>query len=148
MCHGRREDASQDLKKLATELGIKERVWFTGFLPYEQWLPILSTADICVDPGPANPVNNLSTTNKMMDYMALAKPMVVFDLPERRITAGDSALYAKPNDVLELACQIAKLIKEPDLCTKLGKIGRKRVEDYLAWEHQKKRLLSLYMDLV
>lgn len=142
-----REDASQDLRKQATELGIGDRTWFTGFLPFEQWVPLLSTADICVDPGPGNPINNLSTTNKMMDYMALAKPMVVFDLPERRITAGESALYARPNEVVDLARQLARLIEEPELQARLGAIGRERVEHHLAWEHQKKRLVTLYNDL-
>jgi len=142
-----REDASQDLGNLATELGIGDRTWFTGFLPLEQWVPLLSTADVCVDPGPANPVNNLSTTNKMMDYMALGKPMVVFDLPERRITAGESALYARPNEVADLARQLARLIEEPELRTRLGTTGRERVEHHLAWEHQKRRLLTLYNEL-
>lgn len=142
-----RADDPHALEELAAELGIGECTWFTGYMPYEQWVPILSTADICAEPAPANPVNNISTMNKLMDYMALAKPMVVYDLLEHRVTAGESALYAQPNDEVDMARQLARLIEEPELRTRLGTIGRKRVEQHLAWEYQRRRLLNLYNNL-
>jgi glycosyltransferase involved in cell wall biosynthesis len=142
-----RQTTTLNLDHLATDLGIKDNIWLTGYLSQENWIRMLSTVDICVDPGASNPGNDVSTTNKMMDYMALGKPVVAFHLPERYGTAGDTALYAYSNDNLELARQIALLIDSPELRTKLGNTGRERVVNCLSWQHQKKLLLALFEQL-
>jgi len=139
-----RPDPSQSLETLAEELGIREHIWLTGFLDAEKWMPILSAADICVDPGPVNSINKISTTNKMMDYMALSKPVIVFDMPERRYTGLDAVLYAKENDDLDFAGQIARLIEDPELRARLGALGRDRIEKQLAWQFQREKLINLY----
>jgi glycosyltransferase involved in cell wall biosynthesis len=135
------------LNGLARELGLTNKLRFAGYLPFDQWLPLLSTADICIEPAPANAVNSLCTMNKIMDYMALSKPCVAYDLPEHRVTAEDSALYAEPNKPLELARQIAYLMNHPAERERLGILGRRRVEQTLALSHQKKRLLELFAHL-
>ncbi len=140
-------DEPQELNKLAAELGIADRIWFTGYLPSEQWVPLLSTADICVEPCPVNSLNNISTMNKLMDYMALGKPSVAYDMMEHRFTAGEAALYALPNDEVDFACKLAQLIEQPELRIKLGTIGRERVEQRLALKYQQERLLTLYSEL-
>lgn len=137
----------QDLTKLADELGISDRTWFTGFISDEEMLRYLTTADICVDPDPANPLNNISTMNKLMEYMALSKPSVAYDLHEHRVTAGAAALYAQPNDEVDMARQLARLIEEPELRKELGAIGLERIEQSLAWSYQRKRLFDLYKRL-
>jgi glycosyltransferase involved in cell wall biosynthesis len=142
-----RADEPQVLEELAAELGISDRTWFTGHIPDDKMLSYLSTADICAVPDPANPLNNISTMVKLMEYMALAKPVVAYDLTEHRVTAGESALYAQPNSEVDMARQFARLIKEPDLRTRLGAIGRERVEQHLAWHYHRKRFLTLYNDL-
>ena len=83
------------LKRLTAELGLEDRVWFTGRVSQEDLLRYLSTADICVDPDPYDPFNDRSTMIKMMDYMAMAKPIVAFDLTEHRASAEDAALYSR-----------------------------------------------------
>lgn len=140
-------DDMESLNQLACELGIDSKLWFTGYVPHEKWVPLVSTADICVEPAPANAVNVISTMNKIMDYMALGKPCVAYDLPEHRVTAADSALYAAPNEPLDLARQFEYLIKHPEEGRRLGAIGRTRVEQFLALSHQKKRLLELFRRL-
>jgi glycosyltransferase involved in cell wall biosynthesis len=139
-----RADDPEELEKLACKLGISDRTWLTGWLPSEKWIPILSTADIGVEPAPENPLNNVSTMNKLMDYMASGKPSVAYDLPEHHVTAGGSALYAIPDDEIDMARQIATLIEDPGLRARMGVIGRQRVEQGLAWSYQKEHLLALY----
>lgn len=136
-------DDLDGLQRLARELGILDRVLFTGYLRFEQWISCLSAADICIEPAPSNPVNDISTTNKLMDYMALGKPIVSYGLTEQRVTAGEASLYAKPNDPIDMAKQIAFLIENSELRAHLGVIGRERIEEHLALQHQQVRLLSI-----
>jgi glycosyltransferase involved in cell wall biosynthesis len=140
-------DGSEAFQALATELGIGDRTWFTGYMPNEQWVRVVSTADIGVEPEPLNSLTDISTCNKLMDYMALGLPSVAYDLHENHVTAGEAALYARPNDEMDMARQFAALIENPALRSRLGAIGRKRIEDYLAWNHQRERLLTVYAGL-
>lgn len=142
-----RGEAVPDLKKLTAELGLEKHVEFAGRASDEDLLKILSTADICVDPDPYNPFNDRSTMIKMMEYMALAKPIVAFDLTEHRATAQDAALYATGNDEREFAANIAKLIADPELRQSMGDFGLQRMRSKLAWHHQEQNLLDVYEKL-
>jgi glycosyltransferase involved in cell wall biosynthesis len=141
-------DAWASLNVLASRLGLQDRVWLTGFIPDADLLKYLSTADICVDPDPSNPFNDRCTMIKMMEYMALGKPIVAFDLPEHRVTAQNAALYARSNDELDFAQRISELMDDPGRRRKMGKFGRERVEKDLAWSHQKHCLLEAYAKLI
>jgi len=140
-------DAWRSLQAYARELDISSYVWFTGRISDEDLLRYLSAADICVDPDPANPFNDRSTMIKMMEYMALGKPIVAFDLPEHRVTAQDAAVYARPNDELDFARNIAWLMDHPEQRRERGRKGRERVETSLAWPHQASNLLEVYRSL-
>ncbi len=135
------------LKSMAERMELAKYVWFTGWVPHTEVAHYLEAADICVAPEPSNPYNDRSTMIKIMEYMALGKPTVAFDLPEHRVTAGDAAVYARPNDELDFARQIAALMDDPELRKRLGRTGIERVETELAWEHQEKRLLEVYETL-
>lgn len=137
-------DILPDLKALAEELGIEGHVWFTGWLSGEPLARYLSTIDIALDPDPSNEYTDRSTMIKMMEYMAMAKPIVAFDLPEHRVTAQDAAVYARPNDELDFARQIVALMNDPERRERMGQMGRKLVETELAWPHQEKYLLQAY----
>jgi len=141
-------DALPDLEKMASKLEIKDYVWFTGYIPDNDMMRYLSTADICVDPDPSSPLNDRSTWIKIMEYMALKKPIIAFDLKETRFSAQDSAIYVRPNDELEFAKAIIALMDNPELRKQLGEIGRKRVEEELAWKHTSKNLIKAYKDLL
>lgn len=136
-----------DLKNLAKELDLETHVWFTGFIPDEDMLRYLSTVDICIDPDPSNPFNDRCTMIKMMEYMAMGKPIVAFDLPEHRVTAGDAALYARPNDELDFACKIAYLMDHPERRCEMGRLGRQRIETELNWDIQSVHLIQAYEKL-
>jgi glycosyltransferase involved in cell wall biosynthesis len=136
-----------ELEALAKSLCLQDHVWFTGWITEEELIRYLSTADICVDPDPSNPFNDRSTMIKLMEYMALGKPIVAFDLPEHRVTAQNAAVYARPNDELDFAQQIASLMDDSDRRKKMGRLGRERVETELDWSHQAEHLLEAYKTL-
>jgi glycosyltransferase involved in cell wall biosynthesis len=137
-------DCYRDLVALRDELGLAGHVEFTGRAPDELVSRILSTADVGLSPDPKNPLNDVSTMNKTMEYMAFELPVVAFDLRETRLSAGDAALYVKPNDVHDYAAAIAAFMDDEPQRARLGKLGRARVEQELAWSHQERAYLGVY----
>jgi glycosyltransferase involved in cell wall biosynthesis len=137
-------DSVEELKQLALSLKIKDNVKFTGWVAEEDMLRYFSEADICVDPDPSSPLNDKSTWIKIMEYMAMSKPIVAFRLKETVYSAQDAALYAEPNDEKQFAEKILELMDNPELRRELGQKGRYRVEQELAWELVSKNLLKAY----
>lgn len=140
-------DALTYLKHLTAELGLEGYVGFTGWLSGADVVHYLSTVDIGVSPDPSNPYNDRCTMIKLTEYMALAKPIVAFDLPEHRFTARDAAVYARPNDELDFARKIALLMDDPARRADMGRLGLQRIRSELSWEQQEKRLLAAYASL-
>jgi glycosyltransferase involved in cell wall biosynthesis len=136
------------MRELAKTLGVADYVTFTGRAPDAELLEMLNTADICVNPDRANDMNDRSTMNKIMEYMALGKPVVQFDLTEGRVSAGDASWYARPNDVADLAQKMVALLGDEDRRIHMGAIGRERVEHALSWQHEAPRLLAAYDNLL
>ncbi|MGH8261559.1 MAG: glycosyltransferase family 4 protein, partial [Steroidobacteraceae bacterium] len=136
--------ALEDMKRLAAERDVASRMDFLGRVPDEELLEMLNTADVCVNPDEANPMNDQSTMNKIMEYMALGRPIVQFDLTEGRFSAGDASLYARPNDSIDLAEKIIALLEDPARRAAMGHFGRKRVESQLAWKYEAPKLLAAY----
>ena len=116
-------DSLEALRAQATALGLDGHVQFTGFIPDEDLLRNLSSADICLDPNPSSPLNDVSTWIKVMEYMALGKPIVSFDLKETRVSARDAALYVEPNDEAQFAAAVSRLMDDPVLCAEMGRNG-------------------------
>ncbi|MGE0822334.1 MAG: glycosyltransferase family 4 protein [Candidatus Binatia bacterium] len=140
-------DAEKELQALAVQLQLTELVLFTGWVQPEEVPRYLATADICVAPEPSNPYNDRSTMIKIMEYMAMAKPIVAFDLPEHRASAQDAALYVSANDEFAFACGLAQLMDDPARRLVMGRAGRNRVEHMLAWRHSVPHLLAAYRTL-
>jgi glycosyltransferase involved in cell wall biosynthesis len=140
-------DSFDDLKALAGSLGLNGVCRFTGRIPDADVERVLATADVCVSPDPLNPLNDVSTMNKVLEYMACAKPIVCFDLREHRASAGEGALYAEPNRDEDLAANIARLLDDAPLRERLGALNRRRFLDELAWEHNAGTLLAAYRKL-
>ena len=137
-------DCYDELVALRDELKLNGHVEFTGRAPDELVSQIMSTADVGLSPDPKNPLNDVSTMNKTMEYMAFELPVVAFDLRETRVSAGEAAVYARPNDVHEYAKAIVDLLDDEAARAQLGKIGRARVENELAWKHQERAYLGVY----
>jgi len=141
-------DSLEDLRDLAGNLELNSCVDLTGFVSDEDLQANLAAADICVDPDPSSPLNDVSTWIKIMEYMASAKPIVTFDLKETRFSARDAAIYVEPNKETEFAEAIAQLMEQPELQKKMGAYGRRRVEDELQWAKVGKNLLTAYETLL
>ena len=141
--------ALADLKRLTTRLCLDDYVWFTGWISDpEDYRRYLSSIDIGVVPDPSNAYTDRSTVIKIMEYMALCKPVVAFDLPEHRFTAQNAALYATPNDESEFARVLAQLMDDPAKRKVMGSIGRTRIENELAWSYSVPQLLDAYRGLL
>ena len=132
------------LQAMAKDLGVDDYVTFTGRVSDEQLAVALSTADVCVNPDRVNPMNDKSTMNKIIEYMAMEKPIVQFDVREGRYSAGTASLYAKANDPIDFANKIEELLADEERRAAMGQSGRKRVEDELSWSHQVPTLIAAY----
>jgi glycosyltransferase involved in cell wall biosynthesis len=135
------------MRRLAQQLGVADYVTFTGRVPDAELLAMLNTADVCVNPDVANDMNDKSTMNKIMEYMALGKPVVQFDLTEGRVSAQDASVYAARNDPLDLARKLVELLDDEPRRIRMGDIGLQRVQTALAWEHEVPHLLAAYEKL-
>ena len=137
----------EDMQALATRLNVERYVTFTGRAPDDVLLRVLSTADVCVNPDTANEMNDKSTMNKIMEYMAVGKPIVQFDLKEGRYSAQQAALYARCGDAIDFAEQIVALLDDPERRKRMGEFGYERVVKELEWRHQIRHLLAAYESL-
>ncbi|MBV9169809.1 MAG: glycosyltransferase family 4 protein [Chloroflexi bacterium] len=140
-------DAQPYLRCLATRLDLAKHVCFTGWVSDEDYLRYLCTADICVAPDPSNAFTDRSTMIKVMEYMALEKPIVAFDLPEHRYSAQAAAMYVPPNDELAFARSLAHLMDHPEQRIAMGRYGHQRVAECLDWSYSVPSLLSVYRRL-
>jgi glycosyltransferase involved in cell wall biosynthesis len=137
-------DSYDEVVALRDELGLGDHVEFTGRVPDETVRRVMSTADLGLSPDPKNPLNDVSTMNKTMEYMAFELPVVAFDLHETRVSAGDAAVYVEPNDVEKYGRAIVELVDDEERRRRMGALGRERVERELAWQHQQKAYLGVY----
>ena len=136
------------ITQAAETMNLADYVTFTGRIDDAKLFTMLSTADVCVNPDRVTAMNDISTMNKIMEYMALSKPIVQFDVKEGRVSAQGASLYAKANDPLDFAEKILELIDNPERRLRMGEYGRERVEDVLAWHHEQPKLLNAYAKLV
>lgn len=137
----------EQLKFISRQLKIEDFVTFTGRVSDDLLMEILSTADVCVNPDVVNDMNDKSTMNKIMEYMALGKPIVQFEMTEGRFSSQDASLYAEPNDPKSLIEKIIEIIANPEMAMKMGTFGRKRVLDELQWKHEIPKLLNAYKNI-
>ncbi|MFD4195962.1 MULTISPECIES: glycosyltransferase family 4 protein [Amycolatopsis] len=137
-------DAFDAMVALSKDLHLDDQVEFTGRIPDADLVRCLSTADVCLAPDPLNPLNDVSTMNKIMEYMAMSRPIVSFDLREARVSAGGAAVYAPANDELEFAKLTARLMDDPAERKRMGELGAARVAGPLSWANSAKALLAAY----
>ena len=140
-------DSFDELVALRDELGLGEYVEFTGRAPDDLVRRIMSTADVGLSPDPKNPLNDVSTMNKTMEYMAFELPVLAFDLRETRVSAAEAGVYVTPNDVREYAKALVGLMDDEERRARLGKLGRARVEQHLAWSRQRQAYVGVYRRL-
>ncbi|NOY26657.1 MAG: glycosyltransferase family 4 protein, partial [Oligoflexia bacterium] len=140
-------DSYQDVIKLRDQKGLKDRVYMPGRLPMDQVRACLSAADICVQPDPPGGLNNVSTMNKVMEYMAMGKPVIAHQLKETMVSGGDVALYTATGDAAGLTARVLELADDPERRAALGEAGLQRCRDVLSWPHQAPCLLRVFEEL-
>ncbi|WP_207495280.1 glycosyltransferase family 4 protein [Aridibaculum aurantiacum] len=133
----------EKIKALASEMGLQDYVDFYGRVDDETMVDVLNTADVCVNPDKPTEMNNLSTMNKIMEYMALQKPIVQYDLKEGRFSAHQASLYAE-NSTIDFGNKICQLLDNEELRLNMGMYGYNRVITELSWDHESKKLVSFY----
>ena len=136
--------ALDELKALVDTLRLADFITFTGRVDDATLFSALCTADVCVNPDRPNPMNDMSTMNKIMEYMALGKPIVQFDLTEGRTSAGEASLYAANTVPADFGDKILELLADPERRARMGALGRQRVIERLSWEHEAPKLLAAY----
>jgi glycosyltransferase involved in cell wall biosynthesis len=140
-------DSFHAVKALRDDLGLTDYVEMTGRLSDADVSRYLSTADLCVCPDPRNPLNDVSTMNKVLEYMTFGRAMVSFELKESRYSAQNGALYASPNDEIEFGERIIQLLDDEELRAKMGQRNRERIKNELSWEHTGRSLIAAYAAL-
>ncbi len=137
-----------NIKRLSTLMNLDDYVDFYGRVDDTTMIEILNTADVCVNPDRPTDMNNLSTMNKIMEYMALKKPIVQYDLKEGRFSAQQASLYAKNTDTDDFATKIIWLLENPTECKAMGDFGHERVVKFLSWEHESGKLINVYKEIL
>jgi len=137
-------DAWEELQRLHAELELEPHVLMTGRIPDEPMLDVLATADVCASPDPCNPLNDVSTMTKVMEFMAMGKPLVSFALREARVSAGDAAVYVPGDDVRAFGRAVVELLDDPERRARMGEAGLRRIRDEIGWERSEEQLLAAY----
>lgn len=134
----------EELVKYAKKLHLEHCVVFTGRIPDREMIEYMYACDVCVNPDIVNEFNDKSTMNKVLEYMALGKPIIQFDMREGKYSAGDASLYAKPNDEKDFAEKISELLDNKEKREKMSQLGQKRLRENFSWEHSEKELIKAY----
>ena len=141
-------DSYHHIVALRDELGLQDYVELPGRVPDETVIDVLSTAAVGLSPDPKNPLNDVSTMNKTLEYMAFGLPVVAFDLKETRVSAGEAATYIESGDVAAYARAIVRLLEDSDAREVMGKAGRRRIDQELGWPYQRDAYIGVYDALV
>jgi glycosyltransferase involved in cell wall biosynthesis len=141
-------DSYDELSALRDELRMQDYLELPGRVPDETVLDVLSTAEVGLSPDPKNPLNDVSTMNKTMEYMAFGLPVVAFDLKETRVSAGESACYIPSGDVPAYAKAIVELLDDQEKRESMGRLGRLRIEEELGWPYQREAYVGVYDKLL
>jgi glycosyltransferase involved in cell wall biosynthesis len=141
-------DCLTDLKRQVARDDLGPWVSFTGRAGNDTVCSYLSTADIGLSPDPLTAFNDRSTMNKTLEYMAFSLPVVAFDLKETRVSAGSAASYVESGDVAGFAMAVVALLDDPERRAAMGRLGRERVAEQLAWEHQAPRYVDVHRSLL
>jgi len=136
------------IQDLCSKMGLTKDITFYGRVSDEILLEVLNTCNLCVNPDKPTAMNNLSTMNKIMEYMALRKPIVQFDLKEGRASALEASLYAENNNTKDFANKITYLLDHPDKAREMAEYGYQRVKNELSWEFESKKLIAFYQRIL
>ncbi len=133
-----------EIKSLCEKMELSNHFDFYGRVDDQTMIDVLNTADVCVNPDKPTAMNDLSTMNKIMEYMALKKPIVQYTLKEGQFSSKEASLYAKNTDPIDFAEKILQLLDDEELRDKMSNLGYKRVKNELSWDYESKKLVDFY----
>lgn len=137
--------ARENIEELVKEKGLEDYFIFHGAEYNRNKLyRLLYETEACVDPLTYNEETKIGTAIKIMEYMAVGKPIVQYNIGEGMVTAGESSIYIRNNDKIAFGDAIIELLKNKKKRDVMGKIGRKRIEEKFQWAVQEKKLINLY----
>ena len=140
-------DSYAGLVALRDQLSLQDFLEMPGRVPDETVIDVLSTSAVGLSPDPKNPLNDVSTMNKTMEYMAFGLPVVAYDLKETRVSAEEAAVYVQSGDVAAYAEAIVELLDDANRREAMGRTGRRRITDELGWSYQREAYLGVYESL-
>ena len=132
---------------MAKDMEVADYVTFTGRIDDAKLFTMLSTADVCVNPDRVTAMNDISTMNKIMEYMALGKPIVQFDVKEGRVLGARRIALRQGQRYRRFRRESLRAHRRSGAAPRMGEYGRKRVEEALAWHHEQPKLLNAYAKL-
>ncbi|HMI59964.1 MAG TPA: glycosyltransferase family 4 protein [Puia sp.] len=134
----------EKIKQLTSDMGLHDYIDYYGRVDDATMVDIISTADVCVNPDRPTEMNNLSTMNKIMEYMALKKPIVQYDLKEGRFSADHASLYACNTNTTDFADKIIWLLDHPEDRTRRGEYGYHKIVNELSWDYESRKLVDFF----
>lgn len=139
-------DVEQEMRALANSFHLEDSVLFLGMVDQEKVMRYLGVADLCIASDRPNGLNEYLTLVKILEYMKAGKAFVSFKLAETMRMAGNAGLYAE--DVDDFVAKIQLLLGNPDMASRLGDEGARRVDQFFRWQFFEKELLRVYASLL
>lgn len=134
---GGAEDPADEqlLEREAERLGVRSALVFTGLLPRERAHRYVADADVCVSPVYPTPALLAASLTKLIEYMALGKPVVATMHPDQTSLIEESGCgYCVPYDVQAFAEAVVRLMRTPELAREMGLRGRTYALEHRSYE--------------
>lgn len=136
-----------ELKKLAKDLNIEDKVYFHGKVPLAKIPQLISRGEVGVVATLKNEYTVLLSPNKVFEFASLRIPIVASDLKGVRRQFGDSIVYFKPGDPEDLAKKVVMVLKSKELREKLSEEAYK-VYEGVRWNKNKRDYQRIYQEIL
>jgi glycosyltransferase involved in cell wall biosynthesis len=140
----------EELIELAKQIGVSDKVMFTGMVPYQKVPLYINASDLCVVPATRQRNERTGASPlKLCEYMACEKPVIASRVDGLEIVEeNNTGILVKPESPRSLAKAIIKLIQNQELRKQMGERGRRYVLENQSWERVVKRVADVFEQVV